>query len=150
MTPPSAPASTRCSIAGPPTPLAWKITGSWPASTSRSRTHMTPGVVWPSIVMPTHFSPSSPTGRPPPVTMPAIAAPAAGLVLPKDHRADAGEHQLHGGAARPGGADRLQVVPGRTRHLVPRDVGLAAVRLAEDARVHDQRAHAERAQPVAD
>ena len=32
--PASAPSSHRCSIAGPPTPLAWKITGSCPASTS--------------------------------------------------------------------------------------------------------------------
>ena len=62
MTPLSAPASIRCSIAGPPTPLAWKITGSQPGGTSASRTRMTPGVVWPSIVMPTQRSPSAPTG----------------------------------------------------------------------------------------
>ena len=63
-------------MAGPPTPLAWKMTGSWPASTSASRTRMTPGVVCPSIVTPTQRSPSSSTARPPRSTMPATAAAA--------------------------------------------------------------------------
>jgi hypothetical protein len=63
-------------MAGPPTPLAWKMTGSRPAASSASRTRMTPGVVWPSIVMPTQRSPSRPIGRPASRAMPATAAAA--------------------------------------------------------------------------
>jgi hypothetical protein len=63
--------------------------------------------------------------------------------------ADPFEHQLHGRAARPCAADLSQVVPRRARHVRARDVRLDPVGLAEDPRVDDQRARAERAQPVA-
>ncbi len=56
--------------------MAWKITGSCPAVTSASRRRITPGVVWPSIVIPTQCSPSVPSADPASWTIPAIAAAA--------------------------------------------------------------------------
>ena len=76
MTPVSASLAASFSIAGPPTPFAWNTTGAWPASSSRSRSRITPGVVWPSIVTPTVRSPSSPTAPPPSRAIPTIAAAA--------------------------------------------------------------------------
>ena len=45
-------------------------------ATSASRSRITPGVVWPSIVIPTQCSPSVPSAEPASWTMPAIAAAA--------------------------------------------------------------------------
>ena len=63
-------------MAGPPTPLAWKMTGAWPAASRRSRSRITPGVVCPSMVTPTVRSPRSPTAPPPSRAIPFTAAAA--------------------------------------------------------------------------
>jgi hypothetical protein len=66
------------------------------------------------------------------------------------HGARAGLHALDGRPARAGGPDALDLLAGGGRHLGARDVRLAAGRLADDARVDDDRLGAERAQAVAD
>src|SRR5260370_1180443 len=58
-----APCLASASMAGPPTPLAWKITVCQPARSSASRRCMTPGVVWPSMVTPTLRAPRPAGGR---------------------------------------------------------------------------------------
>ena len=92
-------------------------------------------------------APSSAPSAPPRHSTPAHPARR---VLAQDDGAHALEHELDGGAARPRRPHRLQLVPARARDLLARDVGLAALGLAQDARVDDQRARAERRQPVAD
>ena len=59
-------------------------------------------------------------------------------------------HELHGCSAAAGRADRRERPPRLLGHLLAWDVRVDPVRLAEDARVDDDRFGAEGSEPVAD